>query len=96
MGRLISQYGLPDLPWQLSGESISQMNPPRHAYRKEQAYIVISNPEAEHVVIWSLLVEPEARGNGLGYRDAQTCHGASSRKDMAHPCVLPGRVWKGV
>jgi ribosomal protein S18 acetylase RimI-like enzyme len=65
MSRLISRYGLPDLPWQLSGESITQMTPPVHAYRKEQAYIVISNPEAEHVVVWSLLVEPEARGRGL-------------------------------
>ena len=65
MSRLISQYGLSDLPWQLSGESIAQMIPPVHAYRKGQTYIVLSNPEAEHVVIWSLLVEPEARGRGL-------------------------------
>jgi GNAT superfamily N-acetyltransferase len=66
MGRLITQYGLSDLPWQLSGESITQMNPPVHAYYHEEAYIAISNPEAEHVVIWSLLVEPEARGHALG------------------------------
>jgi ribosomal protein S18 acetylase RimI-like enzyme len=66
MGRLITQYGLSDLPWQLSGESITQMNPPVHAYYQGEAYIAISNPEAEHVVIWSLLVEPEARGHGLG------------------------------
>jgi GNAT superfamily N-acetyltransferase len=68
MSRLISQYGLSDLPWQLSGESVTQINPPLHAYRDGKAYILISNPEAEHVVIWSLLVEPKARGNGLGVR----------------------------
>ena len=66
MGRLISGHGLTDLPWQLSGESIAQMNPPARAYRKGQAYVAISNPSAERVVIWSLLVEEEARGNGLG------------------------------
>lgn len=66
MGRLIARHGLPDLPWQLSGESITQMYPPPHAYREENASIVLSNPDAEHVVIWSLLVEPEARGKGLG------------------------------
>jgi ribosomal protein S18 acetylase RimI-like enzyme len=66
IGQLISQHGLPDLPWQLSGESIVQMNPPAHAYRDGHAYIVISDPEAEDVVIWSLLVEREARGHGLG------------------------------
>jgi ribosomal protein S18 acetylase RimI-like enzyme len=68
MDRLISQYGLSDLPWQLTGESVTQMNPPPRAYRNGQAYIVISNPEAEHLVIWSLLVEPKARGNGLGIK----------------------------
>ena len=66
ISQLILQYGLPDLPWQLSGKSLTEMSPPLHAYRTGQAYIVISNPEAEHVVIWSLLVEPEARGKGLG------------------------------
>ena len=66
MGRLIAQHGLADLPWQLSAASITQMNPPAHAYREGQAYIVLSNPTAEHVVVWSLLVEPEARGSGLG------------------------------
>ena len=66
MGRLIAQHGLADLPWQLSPESITRMNPPAHAYRDGQAYIVLSNPEAEHVVIWSLLVEQEARGTGRG------------------------------
>ena len=66
MGRLISQHGLSDLPWQLSGESIAQMNPPARAYCKGKAYAVISNPDTEHVVIWSLLVEPQARRHGLG------------------------------
>jgi GNAT superfamily N-acetyltransferase len=66
VSRLISQHGWPDLPWQLSGESIAQMNPPACAYRKGPAYIVVSNPAAEHVVIWSLLVETNARGNRLG------------------------------
>ena len=63
---VISQHGLSDLPWQLSGESIAQMNPPARAYCKGPAYVVISNPDVEHVVIWSLLVEPTARGHGLG------------------------------
>ena len=66
MGRLISQHGLSDLPWQLSCESIAEMNPPARAYQKGPAYIAISNPDAERVVIWSLLVEEKARGNGLG------------------------------
>jgi GNAT superfamily N-acetyltransferase len=64
MGRLVSLYGLPDLPWQLSDETVALMTPPARAFRKEKAYIAVSNPEAEHVAVWSLLVEPQARGKG--------------------------------
>ncbi|HEX6270633.1 MAG TPA: GNAT family N-acetyltransferase [Anaerolineales bacterium] len=66
MARLISQYGLSNLPWQISGETIALMTHPARAYRKGQAYAVISDPSAEHIVIWSLLVETPARGNSLG------------------------------
>jgi ribosomal protein S18 acetylase RimI-like enzyme len=65
-GNLISQHGLSDLPWQLAGETIAHMNPPARAYRKGPALMVTSNPDSQHVVIWSLLVEPYARGNHLG------------------------------
>jgi len=65
MGQLVMQYGLPNLPWQLSGETVAVLHPPACAYKNEQAYIAISNPCASDVVIHSLLVEPCARGKGL-------------------------------
>jgi GNAT superfamily N-acetyltransferase len=89
MGRLISQYGLPDLPWQLSGESISEMKPPPHAFREGPAYIVISNPEAEHVVIWSLLVEPQARGSRLGTRILKRVIAQHAGKTWHVPAIFP-------
>jgi len=81
-GKLISQYGVADLPWQLAGETIAHLTPPARAYRKGQTYMVTSNPEAEHVVIWSLLVEPSARGNRFGI-------------DMLKNVMAnhPGRTW---
>jgi ribosomal protein S18 acetylase RimI-like enzyme len=96
-GRLISQYGLPDLPWQLSGETIAHMTPPVRAYRKGQAYIVISNPEADQVVIWSLLVEPEARGNDLGVELLRTAMTNHAGKTWHVPAIYPeelGRVFE--
>ena len=89
MGLLISQHGLTDLPWQLSGESIAQMNPPAHAYRKGQASIVISTPNAERVVIWSLLVEREARGNGLGTDMLKSIMAHYKRKTWHAPAIFP-------
>jgi len=98
MGRLIMQHGLSDLPWQLSGESIAQMNPPARAFRKGPAYIAISNPEAEHVVIWSLLVEAEARGHGLGTRMLRNIIANYRGKSWHVPAIFPeefGNVFVG-
>jgi ribosomal protein S18 acetylase RimI-like enzyme len=94
MSQLISQYGLPDLPWQLSGESIVQMNPPAHAYHREQTYIVISNPEAEHVVIWSLLVEPQARGHGLASEMLKRVLAIYTGKTWHVPALCPEELGK--
>ena len=89
MGRLISQHGSTNLPWQLSGESIAQMNPPARAYCKGQAYIAISNPEAERVVIWSLLVEEKARGNGLGTDMLRSIIANYRGKSWHVPAIFP-------
>ena len=94
MDQLISQYGLTDLPWQLSGESITRTNPSLHAYRKGHAYIAISNPEAEHVVIWSLLVEPEARGNGLGTDMLKYVMAQHAGKTWHVPAIFPEELEK--
>jgi GNAT superfamily N-acetyltransferase len=89
MGRLISQHGLSNLPWQLSGESIAQMNPPAHAYRKGRAYVALSNPGTEHVGIWSLLVEEEARGHGLGTDMLKSLIANHGGKTWHVPAIFP-------
>lgn len=95
LGRLISHYGLPDLPWQLSGESIAQMTPPARALRMGQTYAAISNPSAEQVVVWSVLVEPEARGRGLGTRLLERLLAASPTARTWHaPAIFPEEFQK--
>ena len=94
VGHLISLYGLPDLPWQLSGETIALMSPPVRAYRNGQAYAVISNPDVEHVVIWSLLVYPEARGNGLGLNMLKSLISLHHGKTWHVPAILPEELGK--
>ena len=97
-GRLISQYGLPDLPWQLSGETIAQMNPPARAYGKGGAYVVVSNPEAEHVSIYALLVEPNARGNDLGVDVLGAVIAKHAGRTWHVPAIFPeefGNVFEG-
>jgi len=94
MGQLISQHGLSDLPWQLSGESIAQLVQPARAYRNGQAYVVVSNPEAEQVVIWSLLVEQNARGNGLGTRLLESLMATHADKTWHVPALFPEELAK--
>jgi ribosomal protein S18 acetylase RimI-like enzyme len=89
LGRLISQHGLPDLPWQLSGESIAEMNPPARAYCQDRAYLAISDPRAEHVVIWSLLVEPEARGRGQAAAILKSLAAHHLDKTWHVPAIFP-------
>lgn len=86
---LITQHGLPDLPWQLSGESIAQTNPPSRAYCKGQAYTIITNPESSDVVFWSLLVEPAARGHGLGTDLLKAVIAQHPHKTWHIPALLP-------
>ncbi len=89
MGSLVSQHGLRDLPWQLSGETISQMTPPVRAYRNEQAFVAVSNPETDHVVIWSVLVEPHARGKNLGTHVVKQVIAKFTGRTWHVPAVYP-------
>jgi hypothetical protein len=82
-------HGLPDLPWQLSGESLAQLNPPARGYRRGQALVAISNPEVEHVVIWSLLVEPDGRGNDSGAQLLKDLMARHPGKTWHVPAILP-------
>jgi GNAT superfamily N-acetyltransferase len=93
-GNLISQHGLADLPWQLAGETIAQMNPPACAYRSGPALAVISNPNAEHIVIWSLLVEPAARGKDLGGDMLQRVIASHPGKTWHVPAIFPEEFGK--
>lgn len=92
--RFISQYGLPNLPWQCSAESIAQFNPPARAYKNQQAYIVISNPEVHDIAIWSLLVAPHARGNGLGAQMLKAVIVQHPGKTWHVPAILPEELGK--
>lgn len=68
VAQLIMQHGAADLPWQLAGISLARHSPPDVAYRLDQAYIVISNPEAQTIAIRALLVPTEQRRQGHATR----------------------------
>src|SRR4051812_43745390 len=51
----VIRYGLPDLPWQISGESIAQLTPPAVGYRLGNAWIALSDPAQPVVTIRALV-----------------------------------------
>ena len=89
MGALVSQFGLRDLPWQISGETIAQMTPPVRAYRNGHSYAAISNPHMDHVVIWSVLVEPQERGQNLGSRVLKQVIAQFTGRTWHVPAIYP-------
>lgn len=94
MACLLAEHGFADLPWQLSGESLTHMTPPPHAYRRGQAYVVASNPGVEHVVIWSVLVEKEARGSGLSIDLLKNLIANYPGKTWHVPAIFPEELAK--
>ncbi|NWF64523.1 MAG: GNAT family N-acetyltransferase, partial [Chloroflexi bacterium] len=65
LARTVTYHGLKDLPWQLSGTTIMQHTPPSRAFKLNDAYCLISNPEAADIAIQSVLVKARSRGAGL-------------------------------
>ena len=64
VGAAVTRSGLPDLPWQLSGETIAQLTPPNVAYRLNGAWIALTDPSQPVVTIRALIAEPIASGDG--------------------------------
>jgi ribosomal protein S18 acetylase RimI-like enzyme len=65
VARQVTYHGMKDLPWQLSGTSIAQYTPPARAFKLNDAYCLISNPDVTDVAIHSVLVKARSRGAGL-------------------------------
>ena len=90
--RLVTAYGLPDLPWQVSGESLALMSPPNRAYRLGEAYVVISNPVSPQIAIRSVVVKPEARGEGLAARLLRTLMDNHPDAQWVVPALCPQEI----
>jgi ribosomal protein S18 acetylase RimI-like enzyme len=92
MARAISMYGLPDLPWQASAETIAQYAPPVRAFRLGQAHAMISDPGRDQIAFYSLLVEPEGRGRGQAQALIRAVLAAFPGKAWQVPAFLPEEV----
>ena len=82
VARLLTTHAAPDLPWQLSGETLAQSGWPNRGYQLGAAYGAISNPEQPQMTLKALVVPPEAR-----------CQGAATALIQALAAEYPGKTW---
>lgn len=89
LARLVTYHGLKDLPWQLSGTTMMQHTPPSRAFKLNDAYCLISNPDANDIVIWSVLVKSRSRGAGLSNVMIKTLFKKFQNKIWHVPAIFP-------
>jgi ribosomal protein S18 acetylase RimI-like enzyme len=89
VANLVCQHGLPDLPWQMAGETVTTLTPPARAYKLDAAYAVITNPDVENVSFWTILVEPQARRQGQATRLINAILTAYPGKTWHIPAIFP-------
>jgi ribosomal protein S18 acetylase RimI-like enzyme len=64
VARVVTAHGLPDLPWQISGETLAQTGPPSLGFQLDRAFVAISDPSQRQIALRSVIVEPDARRRG--------------------------------
>jgi GNAT superfamily N-acetyltransferase len=89
VARLIATCGTPELPWQLSSETIACHGPPFRAFHRDGAYAVISDPEQPTITLMSLIVKPDQRGTGRARALLKSLFSQHSDKAFKVPALCP-------
>jgi ribosomal protein S18 acetylase RimI-like enzyme len=93
VAQALARYGLPDLPWQLSAETIAQLMPPHVAYRLDDAWIALSDPTAPTITIRALITDnssSEVRRGGALLRAVMAKY--PERKEWRFSAVWPEQL----
>jgi ribosomal protein S18 acetylase RimI-like enzyme len=85
----VAAAGAPDLPWQLSAETLASYGPPMKAYHCDGAYAVISDPVQSTITLISLIVEPDQRGMGRARTMLGTLVSEFGQKEITVPALCP-------
>lgn len=83
-------FCLPDLPWQLDAETLQSVI--SFGYRLENAFVLTSNPDANHISIRSLVVPARARGQGQAVRLLEALFARYPGKTWQVPAIFPAEM----
>jgi ribosomal protein S18 acetylase RimI-like enzyme len=96
VARKLTCYASPDLPWQLSGETLAQSGWPNQGYCLGPAYAAISDPTQPQLILKALVVPPEARRKGAATRLLQALMAYYPQKSWYVPILWPEEVAVGL
>ena len=92
VARQVTNHGLRDLPWQVSGESLAHLSPPCRAFRLNGAYAVVTDTNAPAVTIRSVLVEPHVRRQGQAVALLEALTAEFPDKEWNVPALCPEEI----
>lgn len=89
LAALIHAHGLPDLPWQISAETVAQATPPAVAFRLGASAVLLTNPAADTVGLRALVTERGARGRGSSLALLRAVMAKFPGKEWRTPAIFP-------
>lgn len=85
----VTRFGLPDLPWQVSGESLAQMSPPNRGFQLDDSFVILSDPEGETIVVRAIITRPNRRQQGMGKRILHAAMARYADRNWMVPALCP-------
>lgn len=89
LAAMVIEHGLPDLPWQISPETIAHATPPALAWRLGASAALISNPAADVVGIRALITQRDQRGRGSSLALLHALMARYPGKEWRVPAIFP-------
>ncbi len=97
VARLIAGEGEPDLPWMLASETLAAATLPAQAFHLDDvAFVTVADPNAEKIVIRTLLVRKAYRGKGWGSRIVGALEALFADRPLTIPPLVPENIARGL
>jgi len=87
---MIRSHSLPNLPWQVDAETLSRVK--AFGYRLGEAFILISDPGADHISLRTLVVPAQVRGHGQAVGLLKALFAKYPGKTWHVPAIFPEEV----
>ena len=89
LAAFVGAHGLPDLPWQVSAETLAHATPPAAAFRLGDSALLLGNPAADVVGLRALVTHRDRRGRGGARALLRAAMARFLGKEWRAPAIFP-------